>query len=265
MDSEPVSETNRIRNSVEIDGHVKTPDTTEVKVLVQDDSETVLMCSGTTAPSAEAGYSKGCLFIKNDAGNGVKSLYENIGTTASCDFNLIGDVTEAEIANLAVTTGKLQNLAVTTAKIAEDAVTSDKLDVGTLKFTDVEITAIQLKAIRATAIPLVVATEAGAGKAIIPMAVSLKFDAGTEVLTETADNLAIKYAGGAEAMTIETTGLIDQATDQNRYQGVAEAVLTPVANTALVLQNTGDGEIAGNVSDDAKLYVRTFYRVVPVL
>lgn len=259
------SPTVRNRNSMQIDGHLKTPGTTEVLSLVEDVNEKIQFCTGTTVPAAEAGYSKGCLFIKTDAADGTKALYENQGTTAACSFNLIGDISEAEIAALAVTTGKLQNLAVTTGKIAEDAVTSDKLDVGTLKFTDVEITAIQLKAIRATAIPLVVAAEAGAGNAIIPMSVSLKFEAGTEVLTESADNLAVKYAGGAEAMTIETTGLLDQAADQNRYQGVAEAVLTPVANTALVLQNTGDGEIAGNVSDDAKLYVRTYYRVVPVL
>ena len=109
------------------------------------------------------------------------------------------------------------------------------------------------------------ATEAGVGFAIVPISVALAFTTGTEVLTESADNLALLYSASTELLEIETTGFIDQATNQNRVQGMAEAVLTPVENTAIDLDNKGDGEIAGNATEDATLLVRTYYRVVQVV
>lgn len=113
----------RIRNRAQIDGKaVGTLD-----VIVQDVDGLYLLVRGTAVPNAAAGFAKGCLFIKTDAGNGVKSLYENVGTTASCTFNLIGEVTDAEIGTGAVTETKLGALAVTTGKIANAAVTYDKL------------------------------------------------------------------------------------------------------------------------------------------
>ena len=257
---------NRIRNGVRIDGNDVTIDGADIEIILEDEAENILMGRGTTVPSADAGFAKGCIFIKTDAGNGVKALYENQGTTASCSFNLIGDITEAEIANLAVTTAKLANLAVTGAKIAEGTITASKLATGleVIKFADRLVSNAELKALRATPIELVPATEAGAGFAIVPLAVMLSLTAGTEVLTESADNLAVKCST-TELLEIETTGFIDQATDQNRYQEKAEAVITPIENTAITLTNKGDGEIGGNATADATLSVRTYYRVVPVL
>ena len=51
---------------------------------------------GTTVPSTGS-YAKGCIFVKTDAGTGVKALYENQGTTSSPSFNLIGEITAGEI------------------------------------------------------------------------------------------------------------------------------------------------------------------------
>ncbi len=235
---------NRIRNGVKIDGNDTTIDSVDVEIIVADDQDNALICRGLTVPSADAGYAKGAIFIKTDAGDGVKSLYENQGTTSSCNFNLIGDISTAEIANNAITVAKISN--------------------SLLKYTDVTLTAQQIKALRATPITLIPATEAGAGYAIVPIAVVLNLNAGTEVLSETVDNLAIKCST-TEIFDIETTGFIDQLTDQNRYQEKAEAVMTPVANTAIVLTNKGDGEFGGNATNDATLTVRTFYRVIPVL
>jgi len=260
------NDTSRLRTSMQVDGEdKKVGATTTVKVLLQDENEKVLFCYGTTVPNAEAGYAKGCLFIKTDAGAGVKGVYENQGTTSSCSFDVIGSIAEAEIASNAVVTAKIANLAVTGAKIADGAITVAKIANALIKYTDVEITAQELKALRATPKELVPATEAGAGNAIIPFAVAIRCEAGAEVFTEDADNLSVMYSGGAEVIGIETTGLIDQLTDQSRYQEKAEAVMTPVANTAIVLKNGGDGEFGGNASNDGKLYVRTFYRVIPVL
>ena len=235
---------NRIRNKVEITGKDETPDTTGVEVLLQDDSEHVLMARGTTVPNDEENYAKGCIFIKTNAGDGVKALYENQGTTDSCDFNLIGDISTAEIEDGAITEEKL----------------ADGLEV--VKYADVSILADKIKTLGATPVELVEAP--GEGFAIIPVAVNLNLTAGTEVLSEDGDNLAVKCST-TELIEIETTGFIDQATDQNRYQEKAEAVITPVGNTALTLANKGAAEIGGNATDDAVLDVRVYYRVVPVL
>ena len=82
---------------ITVKGRAQTPDSTEVTVLLRDDNGDVLLCSGTTAPGAEDGFAKGCLFIKTDAGSGVKGVYENIGTSSSASFNLMGDITAGEI------------------------------------------------------------------------------------------------------------------------------------------------------------------------
>lgn len=237
---------NRIRNGVRIDGNDVTIDGADIEIILEDDSENILMARGTTVPNADAGFAKGCIFTKTDAGNGVKALYENVGTTASCDFNKIGDVTSAEIADGAITKAKLA------------------LGISPILYTDRLISNAEIKALKATPIELVPATEAGAGFAIIPVAVNLNLNAGAEALTETIANLSVKCST-TEYLDVETTGFIDQVSDQNRYQEKAEAVVTPIANTALVITNKGAGEYAGNASADATLSVRTYYRVIPVL
>lgn len=69
-----------------------------VTVLIIDPDGNRILSRGTSVPSAAAGYAKGALFLKTDAGNGVQALYENIGTTASCSFSLVGSIVPAEIA-----------------------------------------------------------------------------------------------------------------------------------------------------------------------
>lgn len=88
-----------------------------LKVLLVDESNKVLLCTGTAVPTG-AGYAKGCLFIKTDAAAGTKGLYENQGDTVTASFNVVGDITAAEIANDAVTTAKILNSNVTLAKLA---------------------------------------------------------------------------------------------------------------------------------------------------
>lgn len=77
-----------------------------LRVLARDFQNKVLICSGTAVPTG-AGYAKGCLFMKTDAASGTKGLYENQGDTATASFNVIGDVTAAEIGAGAVTLAKL--------------------------------------------------------------------------------------------------------------------------------------------------------------
>lgn len=62
-----------------------------VKRLQMDSSNKVLLASGTTVPTnGTAGYAKGCVFIQTDTATGLCARYENIGTTASCQFRVIG-------------------------------------------------------------------------------------------------------------------------------------------------------------------------------
>lgn len=85
-------------NSAKLSGDtVKPGATTSVLVLLYDASGKVLMATGTSVPGSEAGYAKSCLFIKTDASAGVAGLYENIGTTTSASFNLVGAVSAGEI------------------------------------------------------------------------------------------------------------------------------------------------------------------------
>lgn len=108
--------------------------------------------------------------------------------------------------------------------------------------------------LRATPVTLVPAP--GAGKAINVKAVHLVFDVTTTAYTESADNLAVEYSGGADILTIETTGFLDQTTDQVRTVSPAEALFTPVANEAVQLFNNGDGEFgAGNAANTLSVTV----------
>ena len=134
-----------------------------------------------------------------------------------------------------------------------------------LKFASVVITNAQLKALRATPKQLVPAP--GAGKVLEFVSAVLQLKAGANVLTETADNLGIKYNNGAGVQVsedIETTGFLDQAADTITY---AQTKLNPIvacanaANKALVLHNTGDGEYGGDAANDAKLVVYVTYHV----
>lgn len=100
-------------NALQLDGNSETVGSTSVRVYTRDSDDNVLICSGTSVPSTdEDGYSKGCLFIKTDAADGTKGLYENQGTSSDCDFNLIGDISSAEIADDAITSAKIASGAV---------------------------------------------------------------------------------------------------------------------------------------------------------
>lgn len=108
-------------------------------ILAYDKSNKVLLCQGTAVPTG-AGFAKGCLFMKTDVAAGTKGLYENQGDTTTASFNVIGDVTGAEIADGSITVGKLatdavetikiKDLNVTTGKLAANAVTLAKLAAG---------------------------------------------------------------------------------------------------------------------------------------
>ncbi len=134
---------------------------------------------------------------------------------------------------------------------------------------ELAFTSVQVKAIRATPQTLVAAP--GAGYFLEFVDAWLMLDYGSNVFTESTDNLQVKYtdgSGAAASQAIETTGFIDQSADT--YTNALAKIDTIVAaaslaNQALVLHNTGDGEIAGNAANDNVLRVRVRYRIHQVL
>lgn len=137
-----------------------------------------------------------------------------------------------------------------------DTAHGSKINVATVQITNAEI-----KALRATPKDLVAAP--GAGKFLEFVGATIILDYGSNVLTESADNLVIQYDGGQDATAaIESTGFIDNNADIVAVivpATIAAIASASVANDALELFNTGDGEIAGNAGADTTLTVKISY------
>lgn len=134
-----------------------------------------------------------------------------------------------------------------------------------LHMNTVELSNADIKALRGTKKELVAAP--GANKFVEVVSVVLILDKGTEVLTESTDNLVVEYATSGDDITaaIEMTGFIDQAADTIMAVGpsnpLAANAASDMVNNAVQLFNTGDGEFAGNGSNDATMTVKIAYRI----
>lgn len=96
--------------AVKFGGQDRTVNGVDVRVLAYDVDSNILIATGTTVPTADSsGFAKGCLFIKTNAADGTKGLYENAGLSTASDFNLIGSITSAEIADDAISAEHLDS------------------------------------------------------------------------------------------------------------------------------------------------------------
>ena len=133
-----------------------------------------------------------------------------------------------------------------------------------IKTDTIELSNADIKALRGTKKELVATP--GADYFVELISAVLILDYGSEVLTESVDNLVIQYAtSGVDATAaIEMTGFIDSTADiiavipALTLTGVAA---TNLVNNALELFNTGDGEFGGNASNDTTMTVKVNYRV----
>jgi hypothetical protein len=63
----------------------------EITVYARDEDQNILLAVGTaTLSDGASGYAKGCLYIDTDVSAGSSGIYENVGTTTSCNFDVIG-------------------------------------------------------------------------------------------------------------------------------------------------------------------------------
>lgn len=116
-----------------------------------------------------------------------------------------------------------------------------------LKTVEIALTVAEVKALRAS--PKTIAPAPGTGKASLLIGGSVIYDYAA-VLTETADNLVFRYTNGSGAAcsdVVETTGFIDQTSDQMRTVVPVKDVAI-ASNAAIVLHNNGDGEFGGTGS-----------------
>jgi len=146
---------------------------------------------------------------------------------------------------------------------SERAITPSNLaSSGFLQYADVTITSAEILLLATTPKELVAAPAAGSKHLFMGM--DLKLNYGTNVFTEAADNLVVKYtdaSGVAVSEVIECTGFIDQAADTitNGITVKDNIVAASAAEAkALVLDNT-NANFGGNAAGDNTLTVRTYY------
>lgn len=139
--------------------------------------------------------------------------------------------------------------------------TASNVKVQTAKVT---LTNAEIKALAASPKELVAAPGANHVLEFVSAILRMVYG-GTNVFTESGDNLAVKYtddSGVAVSTTIETTGWIDQNTSaQTRAIPVLDAIVadeSDCVNAPLVLDNLGS-EIAGNAGNDNTMEVYISY------
>lgn len=216
-----------------------------------------------------SGIAVGDAIFYHDTGTGNPTT--SLNNTATAHDAYFGVALETVAANQTATikvmhipvgaTTAIPSTSVTTGQLANGAVTGPKLDAGLLQVAEVVLSSADVKALGATPVTLVAAP--GADLAAVPVAVNIVVNyGGSNAFTESSDDLSIGYAGGAELMEIESTGLIDQTNDEWRYITFeADETFVPEENTAIVITNLDD-EIEGNASGDNTVTVTLWYRIV---
>lgn len=138
-------------------------------------------------------------------------------------------------------------------------------NIATMNSVTIELSNADIKALRGTKKELVPAP--GANKFIEFLGIVLVLDYGSNVLSESTDNLVVQYATSGDDVSgaIEMTGFIDQSADiaMARYRSnpLAANATADMVNNALELFNTGSGEFGGNAGADTTMTAFVTYRI----
>lgn len=191
---------------------------------------------------------------------GTLIYLEDDATAPAAGTSYVMNIDATNIEAIHVDTGKVLVDETVTATGGISAGTASD----TLLYTDtVECNNACIKALRAAPKALVAAP--GVDKFVEVISAVLILDYGTNVLTETADNLVIEYATSGTDITaaIETTGFIDAAADTVKlaYASITDVSAANSVNNAVQLFNTGGDEFAGNAGNDTTLTIKVNYRV----
>ena len=160
--------------------------------------------------------------------------------------------------------GKITDNGTTGTLTMSGDIVADNYNVGTseIRVDTVELSNSEIKNLAATPKTLVAAQ--GANTIVEFISAVLILDYGSEVLTESDDDLVIEFEDGQDlTASIEATGFMDAAADTiAAYPLVAVATLAASAASNKAVQLLNDsGEYAGNASNDTTMTVKVSYRV----
>jgi hypothetical protein len=221
-----------------------------ISVTGANDSSVLITSAGTGADAVGISTSDGGITI-----SAVGAVAGDIAISAG------DDITITPTDTLAINTSDWD----ITATGVVSGIASITFDSSTgIYHATVELSNADIKGLRASPKALVAAT--GANTFIEFVSAVLILDYGSEVLTESSDDLVIQYSTSGQdvSASIQTTGFIDQAADQMAFIPAATIATMTAANAVnkgIELFNTGDGEIAGNASNDTTMTVKVAYRV----
>lgn len=239
--------------------------------------DNVIEIPNITAPSTNPKTGENWIYVVSgvpyfeDASGNVT----NLGPAVTGDFDVTGTLTAVGTVDITGPTALTGSLTATGTVDITGPVTASGMIVGTsgvsaggaadsyIMTDTIELSNADIKALRATPKTLVAA--AGANTIVEFLSAVLILDYGSEVLTESDDNLVIEYEDGQDiTAAIESTGFIDAAADQMAFvnsAGIASMTAATASNKAIQLFNTGDGEFGGNASADTTMTVKVNYRV----
>jgi hypothetical protein len=151
------------------------------------------------------------------------------------------------------------------AKITGNLEVTGDINGSTLKTAVVSLSNAEIKALRVNGKTLLAAPAAGYFYEIVSVTLLLNY--GSNALTESSDNLAIRYlvSGTAIIDPIEATGFIDATADTmmilRPVNPIPATAATNIVARGVAIGNIGDGEYGGNAGNDTTMLVIINYRL----
>jgi hypothetical protein len=249
-------------------------------------NDEIVLAIGETLPTDYEGFAKPSLFLKSDAADGTKGMYENVGTNTDASWNLIGEISTAEIGDGQVTAAKLapmldltsvaisnlkvetgtpvnavaasQTLTLTGAIVpgvhAESVITSDTTNVSDAETVTIGSTVYRFKDTLAQAFDVKIGASAAATLDNLKAAINASGTPGTEYFTGTTAHPTVNATTNTNT---EQTVVADTAGTAGNSLATTET-LTNGAWGAATLAGGINGTVGGAkklLADSSYLYI----------